>query len=198
LWRIGLEIETKAAYAKAFPIIPARGLSEADNAVLRVGDVVNPLMRPAGIPAEAGRGRLQAGFAQIEAQVMKVGMIAEVTCVAMPFTILPRGTGVQDFIAAGQIRAADQLIDAQQVTRPGTILVFLEPLYKGGLDDLPPGSSCIANAYTSNHELLASKNVGFLRGVFLHAVDALSIVHALILRVQSLLLPVKALVFSGH
>ena len=169
--------------------------------VLRVGDIVNPLMRPAGIliPVEAGRGRLQAGFAQIEAQVMKVGMIAEVTCVAMPFTIVPMVvTGVQDFIAAGQIRAADQLIDAQQVTRPGTILVFLEPLYQGGLDDLPPGSSCIANAYTSNHALLASKNVGFLRGVFLHAVDALSIVHALILRVQSLLLPVKALVFSGH
>src|SRR5215203_1565821 len=67
--------------------------------VLRVGDIVNPLMRPAGIliPVEAGRGRLQAGFAQIEAQVMKVGMIAEVTCVAMPFTILPRGTGGAGF-----------------------------------------------------------------------------------------------------
>ncbi|RPH36662.1 MAG: HlyD family secretion protein, partial [Planctomycetota bacterium] len=33
---------------------------------LRVGDIVNPLMRPAGvlIPADAGRGRLQAGFGQ--------------------------------------------------------------------------------------------------------------------------------------
>jgi hypothetical protein len=127
--------------------------------VLRVGDVVNPLMRPAGtlIPAEAGRGRIQAGFAQIEAQVMKVGMIAEVTCASIPFTVIPMVvTGVQDFVAAGQVRAAEQLIDVQQVTRPGTLLVFLEPLYEGGLQDLPPGSSCIANAYTSNHELISS------------------------------------------
>jgi hypothetical protein len=31
-------------------------------------------------------------------------------------------------------------------------MVFLEPLYKGGLDAVIPGSSCIANAYTSNHD----------------------------------------------
>ena len=87
---------------------------------------------------------------------MKVGMIAEVTCVSKPFTIIPMVvTGVQDFIAAGQFRGGEQLIDAQQVTRPGTILVFLEPLYKGGLDGVTPGSSCIANAYTSNHDLIA-------------------------------------------
>ena len=116
-------------------------------------------MRPAGIliPAGAGRDRLQAGFGQIEAQIMKVGMVAEVTCVSKPLTIIPMVvTGVQDFIAAGQFRAGEQLIDAQQVTRPGTILVFLEPLYKGGLEGVTPGSSCIANAYTSNHDLIAS------------------------------------------
>ena len=40
---------------------------------LRKGDVVNPLMRPAGvlIPEEAGRWGLIAGFNQLEAQVMK-------------------------------------------------------------------------------------------------------------------------------
>ena len=89
---------------------------------LRVGDIVNPFMRPAGvlIPTEPGAGRLQAGFGQIEAQVMKVGMIAEVTCVSKPFTIIPMVvTGVQDFIAAGQFRGrrpadrrADQLTAA--------------------------------------------------------------------------------------
>ena len=75
--------------------------------VLRVGDVVNPLMRPAGIliPSGAGRGRLQAGFGQIEAQVMKVGMAAEVTCTSMPLKIIPMVvTSVQDYIAAGQFR----------------------------------------------------------------------------------------------
>ena len=57
---------------------------------LRVGDVVNPLMRPAGIliPDDSAR-TLTAGFDQIEAQILKVGMIAEVACVSKPFTIIP-------------------------------------------------------------------------------------------------------------
>jgi multidrug resistance efflux pump len=58
---------------------------------LRVGDIVNPIMRPAGvlIPEGAGQRSLQAGFGQIEAQIIKVGMIAEVTCVSKPWTIIP-------------------------------------------------------------------------------------------------------------
>ena len=32
----------------------------------------------------------------------------------------------------------------------------MEPLYKDGLDGVTAGSSCIANAYTSNHELISS------------------------------------------
>ena len=90
------------------------------------------------------------------------------------------GHQVQDYIAAGQFRGGEQLIDPQQVTRPGTILVFLEPLYQGGLDGVTPGSSCIANAYTSNHDLIASGNIGTVRSVALHVVDALGLVHALI------------------
>lgn len=114
---------------------------------LRVGDVVNPMMRPAGIliPEGAGRRVLQAGFGQIEAQVIKVGMVAEATCASKPWTVIPMVvTGVQDYIAAGQVRAGEQLIDVQNATRPGTILASLEPLYTGGLDDVTPGSSCIA------------------------------------------------------
>jgi hypothetical protein len=114
-------------------------------------------------------------------------------------TVIPMVvTQVQDFIAAGQFRAGEQLIDAQQVTRPGTLLVFLEPLYEGGLDGVAPGSSCIANAYSSNHDVLAAKDVGTARRVALHAVDAVGIVHAMILRIQALLLPIKTLVLSGH
>ena len=158
-------------------------------------------MRPAGIliPDDAGRRSLQAGFGQIEAQIMKVGMTAEVTCVSKPLTIIPMVvTDVQDYIAAGQFRGGEQLIDAQQVTQPGTLLVFLEPLYKGGLDGVTPGSSCIANAYSSNHDVIASKDTGAIRRVALHVVDALGLVHALILRLQALVLPFKTLVFSGH
>ena len=168
---------------------------------LRVGDIVTPIMRSAGIliPDEAGRGSLQAGFGQIEAQIMKAGMIAEVTCVSKPWTIIPMVvTGVQDYIAAGQFRGGEQLVEAQQVTRPGTLLVFLEPLYQGGLDGVTPGSSCIANAYSNNHDVIASKETGTLRGIALHVVDALGLVHALILRLQALVLPFKTLVFSGH
>lgn len=168
---------------------------------LQIGDVVNPFMRPAGvlIPATAGRKALQAGFSQLEAQVLKVGMAAEVACISKPWTIIPMVvTDVQEFIAAGQFRAGDQLMDAQQVQRPGTVLVFLEPLYEGGLDGVFPGSSCVANAYSSNHELIASGKVGTFKSLALHVVDATGVVHAVMLRIQALLLPVKLLVLSGH
>ena len=128
---------------------------------LRPGDVVNPMLRPAGIldsrPA-AGAESLIAGFGQIEAQVMKVGMVGEVTCSAKPFAIIPVVvTQVQDVIAAGQFRPTDQLIDVQQLVQPGTITVFMEALYPGQLSDIPPGSHCIANAYTSNDDALQDR-----------------------------------------
>jgi multidrug resistance efflux pump len=167
---------------------------------LRRGDVVNPVMRSAGILIPDGAGRvLSAGFGQIEAHVIKVGMVAEATCISKPWTIIPMVvTGEQDYIAAGQFRGGEQLVEAQQVQAPGTILAFLEPLYKGGLEGVTPGSSCIVNAYTSNHDLIASKETGAFKGIVLHAVDAVGIVHAMLLRVQALLLPIKTLVLSGH
>jgi multidrug resistance efflux pump len=168
---------------------------------LRAGDVVNPMIRSAGvlIPDGAGRRALSAGFGQIEGQVMKVGMVAEATCISKPWTIIPMViTSVQDYIAAGQFRGGEQLVEAQQTVRPGTILVFMEPIYKGGLDGVTPGSSCIANAYTSNHDLIDSGKVGAFKGFALHVVDAVGIVHAMLLRIQALLLPIKTLVLSGH
>lgn len=168
--------------------------------VLRVGDLVNPMMRPAGVLIpETIRPILSAGFGQIEAQIMKVGMIAEATCISKPFTVIPMVvTDVQDYIAAGQFRGGEQLIEAQQVTKPGTLLAFLGPLYEGGLDGVTPGSSCIANAYSNNHDKIVAKDTGALKAFALHAVDALGLVHALILRLQALVLPFQTLVFSGH
>ena len=182
-------------------VIRAGVSGRVEQFALRVGDIVNPVMRAAGIliPDGAGQRRLQAGFGQIEAQIMKVGMIAEVTCVSKPFSIIPMVvTGVQDYIAAGQFRGGEQLIDPQQVAKPGTLLAFLEPLYEGGLDDVTPGSNCIANAYSNNHDLIESKDTSAIQGVALHVVDALALVHALILRLQALVLPFQNLVFSGH
>ena len=130
---------------------------------------------------------------------MRVGMVAEATCISKPWKVIPMVVvGVQDYIAAGQFRGGEQLIDAQTVTRPGTILTFLEPIYENGLDGVTPGSSCIANADTSNHDKLASKDIGFFRSIGLHAVDAVGIVHAMLLRIQALVLPIQTLAFSGH
>ena len=169
--------------------------------LLRPGDIVNPILRPAGIliPEGAGQRVLTAGFGQIEGQVMKVGMVAEATCISKPWVIIPLVvTNVQNYIAAGQFRGGEQLLEAQNTVRPGTILVFMEPLYKDGLDGVTAGSSCIANAYTSNHELISSGKLSTFKSFALHVVDATGLVHALLLRIQALLLPIKTLVLSGH
>lgn len=192
---------SEAEVELAKTVLRAGVTGRVEQFALRIGDVVNPMMRPAGvlIPDGAGRERLIAGFGQIEAQVMRVGMVAEATCLSKPFVIIPMVVAsVQDFIAAGQFRGGEQLIDAQQINVPGTITVALEPLYEGGLDGIPPGSSCVANAYSSNHDLLASGKVGGLKAAYLHVVDTVALVHALLLRIQALILPIQTLVFGGH
>ncbi|MEM9437462.1 MAG: biotin/lipoyl-binding protein [Pseudomonadota bacterium] len=169
---------------------------------LRPGDIVNPVLRPAGIlvPADAGRGRFVAGFPQVTAQVIKQGGVAEIACVSKPFTIVPMViVEVQDVIAAGQVRPSDRLGDAQRQFRPGTITAFLEPLYPGQADGIPPGSRCLANAYTYNHDRLESdEDLGFFHRIFLHIVDTVGVIHAAGLRIRSLLMPITMLVFTGH
>jgi multidrug resistance efflux pump len=167
---------------------------------LRPGDLVNPIMRPAGIliPSEAGRIGLQAGFNQIEAQVVRRGMIGEAACSSVPFKIIPLVvTEVQSVIAAGQLRPTDQLVDPMQVPRGGAITAYLEPLFEDGISALPPGSSCAVNVYTSNHAKLESPDLGTLERIALHMIDAVGVVHAAILRLQAILLPVRTLVLSG-
>jgi len=62
----------------------------------------------------------------------------------------------------------------------------------------PDSARRTANAYTSNHELLASKDIGTFKRFALHAVDTVGLVHALLLRIQALVLPIRELVLSGH
>lgn len=168
---------------------------------IRKGDLVSPVMRPGGIliPADAGK-RMFAGFGQIEAQVIKPGMLGEITCAALPFTIIPVVvTDVQRYLASGQVGAGERLVDAAQTAAPGTITTVFEPLYEGGFDKLPPGSRCIVNAYTSNHERLASdEDIGTGEFIYLHVVDTVGLVHAILLRGQALMLPIRTLVLSGH
>jgi multidrug resistance efflux pump len=171
-----------------------------DQFVLRVGDIIQPapFLRAAGllIPDNAGEDKLFAGFNPIEAQVLKVGMAAEATCVTKPMTIIPLVvTRVQNIIAAGQVVATDQLADLSKF-KPGSVTVVLEPLYEGVLDGVPPGSSCIVNAYSNNHDLIASGNVGTLQKIYLHIVDTVALVHALIIRLQAIVMPLKVLVLG--
>jgi hypothetical protein len=68
---------------------------------------------------------------------------------------------------------------------------------RSGLDRLPQGSVCTANAYTSNHDALQDPDIGTLNAFVLHAIDATGLVHAMLLRLQALILPVRTLVLSG-
>ncbi len=171
---------------------------------LQPGDFINPMIRSAGVivPSSgeaSGREAVQAGFNQLTAGVIKVGTFAEITCMSKPFTIIAmRVASVQSVIATGQIRAVETLLDIQERAKPGTLTVKLVPLYEGGLDGVIPGTKCIANAYSYHHELINSGTLSTTESIYLHMVDAVGIVHAIILRMQALLLPVKGLVFSGQ
>jgi hypothetical protein len=108
-------------------------------------------------------------------------------------------TEVQPVIAAGQFQASDRLADPAAAPPPGSVLVYLEPMFEGGFDRVPPGSSCIVNAYTSNHERLHSgEDLSTGTRIWLHAVDTVGLVHALLLRIQALVMPVQTLVLKGH
>ncbi|PRY26079.1 multidrug resistance efflux pump [Aliiruegeria haliotis] len=167
---------------------------------LQVGDIVNPFMRPAGllVPPAVGDGIFQAGFNQLNAQVIKLGMIGEMTCLSQPFFIVPvRVSALPPVVATGQFRPSDQLLDVQDRARPGTLLVQVEEVFEGSTDRIAPGSKCILNLYTDNHERLATEEFGFWHGLYLHMVDTVGLVHALILRIQALMLPVNGLVLTG-
>ncbi|XSG81822.1 MAG: HlyD family secretion protein [Methyloligella sp. ZOD6] len=168
---------------------------------LQPGDFVTALGRPAGvlIPADSGRGTLAAGFAQIESRVIKEGMVGEATCAAIPLTIVPLVVERrQDYIASGQFTAQQQLLDTADLGQPGSILVRLEPLYKGTLDALPPGANCAVNLYSNHHDMLESGELGVFESLYYHMVDTVGLVHAAILRIQAIMFPIQTLVLNGE
>lgn len=167
---------------------------------LQPGDYVSSILRPAGIivPHKEEVQRMQAGFGQISGQVIHPGMMAEITCNSVPFTVIPMViVDVQDVISTGQIRPTDQLVDVADGRAQGTIVAFMEPLYEGGLDPVIRGSTCVANAYTSNHDRLEDPELSGVQRIALHVVDTVGLVHAFMLRIHALLLPVRTLVLSG-
>jgi hypothetical protein len=46
--------------------------------------------------------------------------------------------------------------------------------------------------------VIASGELSTSAWLYFHMIDAVGVVHAVILRIQTLLLPVKMLVFAGH
>ena len=202
--KVSAEAELAAAKVELERMTIRAGVDgRVDQFVARPGDIIQPapVTRAIGIliPDSAGEDRLLAGYNQIEAQIIKVGMIGEAACISKPLTIIPLVVSrVQDVIAAGQILQTNQLTELEKIGPPGTVLVVLEPLYEGVLDNVPPGSSCIANVYSNHHEQIVSKDTGTLERTYLHFVDAVALIHALILRLQAVVMPLQALLFSGH
>ena len=103
--------------------------------------------------------------------------------------------GAQLDEALADLKAAtDAIIDFQKIVSRSDGLPANQTV---GLDALTPGSSCVVNAYTSNHDKLQSPDIGTLESIGLHMIDAVGVVHAAILRLQAILLPVRTLVLSG-
>src|SRR3954464_4540678 len=70
------EAELAQAHVELDKMVVRAGVSgRVEQFSLRVGDIISPIMRPAGvlIPEGAGQRSLQAGFSQIEAQILKPG-----------------------------------------------------------------------------------------------------------------------------
>ncbi|MGF1445449.1 MAG: hypothetical protein ACFBRM_04540 [Pikeienuella sp.] len=74
----------------------------------------------------------------------------------------------------------------------------MHPLYEVKIEHTPPATKSTANPKTSFHDRLAEAELSLGQFLFYHMVDAVGLVHALILRAQALLLPVQTLVLSGH
>ncbi|SPJ29296.1 HlyD family secretion protein [Falsiruegeria mediterranea] len=167
--------------------------------LLKPGDIVNPILRPAGVlvPDVTGQGRFVAAFGQISASVVKPGMLVEITCASKPLAIIPMVVDdVQNAIAAGQFRPGDALLDQQDRRRPGTVTVFLAPIFPKHLEAIPPGSACVGVAYTSRDKEIEAGEITGFSAFIARIVDGMGIANAIVLRGQAILLPVKALVFS--
>ncbi|MCG7519383.1 HlyD family secretion protein [Ruegeria sp. Ofav3-42] len=167
--------------------------------LLKPGDIINPILRPAGIlvPETTGQGRFVAAFGQISASVVKTGMLVEITCASKPLVVIPMVVDeVQGAIAAGQFRPGDALLDQQDRARPGTVTVFLSPIFPEHVEGIPRGSSCVGVAYTSRAEEIESGKITGMSAFVARIVDGMGIANAIVLRAQAILLPVKVLVFS--
>ena len=110
-------------------------------------------------------------------------------------------TAADDPEAAAHHRTGEDTDPKRFGLDPVRDIPVLYPMNRGGVcarSSMPVRKRLLDSRWTPTGDLIASKDTGALRGIALHAVDALALVHALILRLQALVLPFKALVFSSH
>lgn len=146
--------------------------SPATTLVLRPAMIIIP-ERPRDTPV-----RITAGFSQVARSTLYEGMPAEIACesnASLSFrnAVLPaRVASVQPAIATGQVIPDSKLLDMQMAAQRGTVLVFLELLYKEHEALLLDGSGCMVQAYTTNIEGTAGHIVaatGIIKAVGLRA-----------------------------
>lgn len=123
--------------------------------------------------------RIIGGFSQVSLDVLHVGMPAEIACdsntkISFKNTVLPaRILSIQPAIAAGQIVPSGGLLEPNNLSSRGSVLVAFELLDKKHEAIMLDGSGCIIQTYTNN-----------LKGTVGHIIAATGIVKAVGLRLK--------------
>lgn len=147
--------------------------SPASKLILSPAMVIIP-DRPKDIPI-----RVTAGFSQVARATIYEGMPAEIACdsnVSLSFrnAVLPaRVAFVQPAIAAGQVVPGGQLLEFNNLTERGSMLVYFELVHPEHQQIMLDGSGCIVQTYTDN-----------LSGVFGHVIAATGVIKAVGLRMK--------------
>ena len=130
--------------------------------------------RPADTPL-----RFVAGFPQVARSTLYEGMPAEIACtsnVSLSFrdAVLPaRVVGIQPAISAGQVVPGGRLLELNNTTGQGSILVYLELIHPEQAAITLDGSGCLVQTYTND-----------LGGFSGHVIAATGVVKAVGLRLK--------------
>ena len=147
--------------------------SPASTLILSPAMVIIP-DRPEDLPL-----RITAGFSQVSRSALYVGMPAEIACdsnIGLSFsnTVLPaRVFAIQPAIAAGQVMPGGRLVELNERTPRGSLLVYLELEHPEQQKIMIDGSGCLVQTYTNN-----------LDGFTGHLIAATGIIKAVGLRLK--------------
>jgi len=147
--------------------------SPASTLILSPAMVIIP-DRPEGLPL-----RITAGFSQVTRSALYEGMPAEIACdsnIGLSFsnTVMPaRVLYIQPAIAAGQIVPGGRLVELNERTPRGSLLVYLELENKEQEKIMLDGTGCLVQTYTNN-----------LGGFMGHVIAATGVIKAVGLRLK--------------